>query len=248
MKPLNLFLVLVILLFQTINAQNTPILNSEIGLFIGKNYMQTDYGEANIFKSAIHNSNLNLGIAYTADFSDSRFDTKLFNFISNHSKTRIELSYSKVKFNYDGNLVDDTNPEYLNFRAMQGESKQINFGIFGEFYLFSLDKNTKLQPYFLSGISFSSITPKLTSTLALPSIFTPTSENVFLENQRVLSFSYGLGTRYRFKNIDLLFEGRFNPFLSDKVEGLKTNSYGNKNNDSQVIFNLGIIYRFNKEY
>ncbi|MEE9349241.1 MAG: OmpA family protein [Flavobacteriaceae bacterium] len=241
MKLVYTFILLSII---NLNAQNKINLHNEIGVFVGNSFMQTDYGEAKSFKSASNNTGINFGLAYIADFSESKFDSKLFRFFSSHSKTRLELSYTKVDFEYDGKPVSNTHSQYQNFSAMKGSSKLINFGIIGEFYLRSIKKHKKFQPYLISGISFSSVKPELVSNLPLPTIYMPTIENVFLEQQRVLSFTYGFGSRYRIKNIDLLFEGRFNPFLSDKIEGLDSNISGDKHNDSQVIFNFGLVYHF----
>ncbi len=231
-----------------INAQKGMVVGNEIGIYLGPTFMQTDYGEANNFKSSVNNGGFGYGIAYIADFSNSKFNSKLFSFISKRLKTRIEFSYSKTLFEYDGAPVENpNNPEYKNFKAMKGKTKLYNFGAFSEIYFLSLKHSSKFQPYFITGISYSIANPSLKTTEALPSAFTPENENVFLEQQNVVSFSSGLGLRYKLNTIDFLIESRFNSFFSDRIEGLDSNVTADNNNDTQVIFNIGIVFHLNNK-
>lgn len=247
MKLLKKIISIVILVTSiSINAQKGMVVDNEIGIYLGPTFMQTDYGEANNFKSSVNNGGFGYGIAYIADFSNSKFNSKLFSFISKRLKTRIEFSYSKTLFEYDGAPVENVNSlEYENYKAMKGETKLYNFGAFSEIYFLSLKHNFKFQPYFITGISYSIVNPSLNTTKALPDAFTPENENVFLEQQNVVSFSSGLGLRYKLNTIDFLIESRFNSFFSDRIEGLDSNITADNNNDAQVIFNIGIVFHLN---
>lgn len=227
-----------------LNAQGT-IINHELGVFIGPTFMQTDYGEAENFQSSINNTGFGFGIAYIADFSNSRPNTNFGRFFSQHVKLRGELSHIKASFAFDGKPVNNPSAEQDRFKAMQGNSKMLNFGLFTEIYPFRLINDKKLQPYFLLGGSYTSANPSLKSSLPLPSIFLPEEDNVFMEKHHIFSYTTGLGLRYQLDEVDLVFEYKLNYFTSDKVEGLSATFSGNKNNDAQTIFNLGVIFNVN---
>jgi hypothetical protein len=47
--------------------------------------------------------------------------------------------------------------------------------------------------------------------------------------------------------VDFVVEGRYQYFFSDKLEGLYApDDPGNKNNDTMVFINVGIVYVFGK--
>ena len=47
--------------------------------------------------------------------------------------------------------------------------------------------------------------------------------------------------------VDFVAEARYQYFFSDKLEGLDApNDPGNKNNDTMVFINLGVVYVFGK--
>jgi len=227
--------------FSMLNAQDV-IINNEIGVYLGPTFMQTDYGEAKNFGSSINNTGFGFGFAYVADFSDSRVKSGMGVFLTTHVKVRAELSYAKANFAYDGKPVEDGNAETAKFKAMIGSSKLLNIGILPEIYIFDLTNDAKLQPYVLLGASFVSAKPSLKSSLALPTIYQPKEDNVFLDSQSTFSLTAGVGTRYKLDDIDILFEYRFNSFMSDRIEGLDSDFAGDKNNDAQTIFNIGVVF------
>lgn len=235
----------ILIVFINVNAQKA-VIDSEIGIYFGPTFMQTDYGEANNFKSSVNNGGFGFGVAYIADYSNLTYNSKLLSIVSKHLKTRLEFSYSKTIFEYDGKPVSNEGSlEYENYKAMKGETKLYNIGVFGEIYFLSLRYSSKIQPYIIAGVSYSIANPSLKTTKPLPRAFTPKSENVFLEKQNVFSFSSGLGLRYKLNAIDFLIESRFNSFFSDRIEGLDSNVAADKNNDTQVIFNIGVVFHFN---
>lgn len=237
---------IILVSFFNVSGQSTSI-KHEIGILLGPTFMQTDYGEADNFKSASSNKGVDFGIAYVADFTESRYKSKIFNWLSQHMKTRVELSFSKVKLQHDEARILENNELVNNqFRGTTGDVSMFNAGIFGEWYFMSLAKKSEFQPYFLTGMSFSSAKSSMNvSDFGLPSVYTPTKDKLFLGSNSALSFSYGLGGRYRLDDVDLIFEGRLQTFLSDKIEGIDTNIPGDKNNDSQVLFKIGAIFHLN---
>ena len=217
-------------------------INDEVGVFLGPTFMQTDYGEAKNFGSSINNTGFGFGIAYIADFSDSRANSGFGRTFSQHVKLRAELSYAKANFAYDGLPVESVNAETAKFKAMKGTTKLLNLGLFTEIYIFNLNNESKLQPYLLGGVSYTSANPSLKSSLAYPSIYLPEDENIFMEKQSVFSLTGGVGTRYKLDDIDIVFEYRFNSFFSDRIEGLDSDFSGDKHNDAQTLFNLGVVF------
>ena len=80
------------------------------------------------------------------------------------------------------------------------------------------------------------------STVILPSIYLPTEENVFMENQSLFSLDFGGGFRLQFDNVAIALEAQFHKFSSDRVEGLDSDSPGDKYDDTQVNINLGVMF------
>lgn len=227
--------------YTTLNAQNIVVSN-ELGVFLGPTFMQTDYGEAEQFDSSINNTGFSFGVAYIADFSSSRLNSGFGRAFTEHVKLRGELSYMRASFAYDGKPTESLNTESALFKAMKGNTKILSIGIFTEINVFNLNNDKKLQPYLILGGSYSSVDPNLESSLTLPSIYLPEEDYVFMEKQNVFSYSGGIGTRYKLDEIDIVFEYRLTNYTSDKVEGLESSIAGNKNNDTQTNFNIGVVF------
>lgn len=238
---------LLLISFSCLKAQNT-IINSELGVLVGPVFMQTDYGEAGNFKSSSSNVGIDFGVAYVADFSDSRFNSNAFSWLADHMKTRVELSFSKVNLEHDGVNVEEGSEASINqFKQMKGDVKLFNIGIFGEWYFMSITRSSsKIQPYFLTGLSYSSAKASISfGDAGVPEIYNGVGNFASDDKNAGISFSYGLGLRYKLDDIDLVAEGRFQPFLFDEVEGLTPTVGGNQNNDSQVLFKVGAIFHLN---
>jgi len=148
----------------------------------------------------------------------------------------------KANFAYDGRPVDNPSVEQNRFKAMEGSTKLLNLGLFTEIFVFNLTEDKKLQPYVLLGASYTSVRPSLKSSLPYPSIYLPEEDNIFMEKQNVFSFTGGVGTRYKLDEVDIVFEYRFQAFMSDRIEGLDSDISGDKYNDAQTIFNIGIVF------
>jgi hypothetical protein len=62
-----------------------------------------------------------------------------------------------------------------------------------------------------------------------------------------MSATASAGVRFGLEMVDLVVEGRYQYFFSDKLEGLYApDDPGNKNNDTMVFINVGIVYVFGK--
>lgn len=245
MKLLKKTLVLMLLsIFTFTFAQDEEgiIINNEISVFLGPTLMQTDYGEAKSISSSTSNIGFGYGIAYSADFSNSRPESKSGVIFTKHVKLKAELSYSKASLEYDGAPIEN-NSQVSSFKAMKGETKLLNLGIFSEIYLFNLSNQHKFQPYFVGGISYSSAKPSMNTNETLPSIYLPEKENVFMEKQNSFSLSAGVGSRFDLNDeAGVFFEYRLNTFFSDKIEGLESDFAGNNNNDALTLFNFGVVF------
>jgi hypothetical protein len=68
-----------------------------------------------------------------------------------------------------------------------------------------------------------------------------------LEEQGIISATASAGVRFGLDAVDIVLEGRYQYFFSDKLEGLYApDDPGNKNNDTMVFINVGVVYVFSK--
>jgi hypothetical protein len=237
----NTIAAIILVSFLNVNAQNT-IIDSEIGILVGPVFMQTDY-----LTSASSEVGIDFGVAYIADFSPSRYKSKALTWIANHMKTRVELSFSKVKLQHDINELEGSELKISQFEGMRGDVKILNFGVFGEWNFLSLTKTaSKVRPYFLTGISYTSADSSVSfdSNVGLPSVYTA-QDRLFLDKNNAVSFTNGLGLRFKLLDVDLVAEGRFQSFLSDRIDGIDTDISDDKSNDAQVLFKIGAIFHLN---
>ncbi len=234
--------------FINTNAQNT-IVNSEVGVFLGPVFMQTDFGESGEFSSDTNNVGFDFGVAYIMDFTESRYNSKFFTWMSEHYKQRFEISFSKTNLEHNNAPVESSNEvTAAKFKGMTGEVKLFNFGGFGEWYFMNLNKtSSKLEPYFLTGISYTSSKVSFDFENGNPynAIDFSSNSNDLSNDMNTISFTYGLGVRYKLDNVDLVAEGRLQSFNSDDIDGLTPQGSGNENNDSQVLFKIGAIFHLN---
>lgn len=244
----TLLIVFLFISFANTNAQSSTVVNSEVGVFLGPAFMQSDFGESGEISSSSSNVGFDFGVAYIMDFTKSRYDSKFLTWMSEHYKQRFEISFSKTDLEHDGAPIENgSDLSIAQFEGMTGEVKLFNIGAFGEWYFINLNKaSSKLAPYFLTGISYTSAKSSFNfedGIINSPyNILTDFSSD---DKNTTISFTYGLGLRYQLKNVDLVAEGRFQAFNSDDIDGLAPATTGNKNNDSQVLFKIGAIFHLN---
>ena len=75
-------------------------------------------------------------------------------------------------------------------------------------------------------------------------------QTIFNGEGNTFGLSAGLGLRYAVSDsFNLIVDSRFQYFFSDRVDGLDAyNDPGNKNNDTMVYVNMGIVYVFGQNY
>lgn len=153
------------------------------------------------------------------------------------------------------------------FRAimerMTGSVKMYNGGLSLEYYFVELEDYSS---FFRSSGSFNPFVGLgLQYTYAQPDIFVdgvslkgqeepyedliPKWQEgaIDLENQNIMSATASAGLRIGLEKVDFVIEGRYQYFFSDKLEGLYApDDPGNKNNDTMVFINVGVVYVFGK--
>ena len=231
-------------------SQNTP---QGLGVQIGNSIIHSDYGEG-------HSSDVNaLSVSLTHSlyfFGKSSWRKQN---ISNHISLRSELNFvSNSKLSHKGEYVNGNGNLATQLRAMTGSFKITNIGFQGEIYLKSLEDfiyyefryGSRWNPYLLAGINYSIFKNSLNSTLGdwtqdssvLPEKWRDPSDTSV---GRGTSFSstFGLGTRYKLNNeIDLNAQFKWQFFFSDNLDGLRSNSPGNEDNEWSTVFQIGFIY------
>jgi hypothetical protein len=252
--PKNKFIVIISVIVFNISSsisQNTP---QGLGVQMGNSIIHSDYGEG-------HSSDVN---ALSVSLSHSLYffgisSWRKQNTLNHHIALRSELNFvSNIKLSHKGEYVNGNSNLSTQLRAMTGSFKITNIGFQGEIYLKNLKEfiyynnqyGTNLNPYLLAGIQFSIFKNSLNSTLGdwtqdssvLPEKWRdPTETSV----GRGTSFSstFGLGTRYKLNNeIDLNAQFKWQFFFSDNLDGLRSNSPENEDNEWSTVFQIGFIY------
>jgi hypothetical protein len=252
--PKNKFIVILSVIVFNISSsisQNTP---QGLGVQIGNSIIHSDYGEGN---SSDVNA-LSVSLTHSLYFFGISSWRKQ-NTLNHHISLRSELNFvSNIKLSHKGEYVNGNGNLATQLRAMTGSFKITNIGFQGEIYLKNLKEfiyynnqyGTNLNPYLLAGIQFSIFKNSLNSTLGdwtqdssvLPEKWRdPTETSV----GRGTSFSstFGLGTRYKLNNeIDLNAQFKWQFFFSDNLDGLRSNSPENEDNEWSTVFQIGFIY------
>lgn len=241
-----------------LNSHAQTNVSHEVGGFFGITAFQTDMGLSTEF-AAETQSNMGFGIAYYLKFFGSQYNWRSgSSFFSEHFKLKTELSYisnSNVTFE----------PAGLNSKLdnMKAAIKLYNVGLNLEYYIFELEDyssfyrtNGTINPFVTLGIHYSYSQPDiLVNDVSLKGQEEPYTEliskwqegAIFLEPDNLFSATGGVGVRFGLEKVDFSFETRYHYFFSDVVEGLNApNDPGNKNNDTMITANIGIIYVFGK--
>jgi hypothetical protein len=252
--PKNKFIVILSVIVFNISSsisQNTP---QGLGVQVGNSIIHSDYGEGN---SSDVNA-LSVSLSHSLYFFGISSWRKQ-NTLNHHIALRSELNFvSNIKLSHKGEYVNGNSNLSTQLRAMTGSFKITNIGFQGEIYLKNLKEfiyynnqyGTNLNPYLLAGIQFSIFKNSLNSTLGdwtqdssvLPEKWRDPSETSV---GRGTSFSstFGLGTRYKLNNeIDLNAQFKWQFFFSDNLDGLRSNSPENEDNEWSTVFQIGFIY------
>tara|TARA_R110002073_G_scaffold279026_1_gene442875 strand:- start:117218 stop:118003 length:786 start_codon:yes stop_codon:yes gene_type:complete len=256
MKLYYKVIVLIFLLAATKGYTQLEV-SHEFGIFTGPISMQTDYGERHHLPSSMETSFGVAAVHYLSFYGNNYNWRNGASYFSDHFKLRTEISYYfNNKLENEGRYTDpgSTNAEAAALRAMQGATKIFNIGTQLEFYFKNLEDygllfNTadKFAPYVSLGLQYNSFDAELTNNgnnldiSSLPQKYQ--NDAVFLEPESTFSLVMGLGTRYKMDTFDLVLDGRWQYFFSDKVDGLDTSgNVGSKFNDTLLFLSVGIVF------
>jgi len=233
------------------------MLTHEVGIIVGAESQQTDYGLRYNFKSTLGNYGNSKGIVHYLVFLKSDWEHPYF---QDHFKIRTEITFSSNKFEHHGKLVDPskTSQMAIKLRAMHGGNKMTNIGMQLEYYLknFYLNKvqqfdDNKFYPYFSAGIHYTFYKAYLNSDLGdwhqdvtvLPAKWQfpgAVSEG----GGTTFGLSIGAGLRYRInENWDYVTDLRYQVFFANTVDGLNAPVIENKRKEGMYLLNFGLIYR-----
>ncbi len=255
----KLFAVLLFFFFTNAHAQTN--FSHEVGGFFGIAAFQTDMGLSTEF-AAENQSNMGFGIAYYLKFFGSQYNWRSgSSFFSTHFKLKTEFSYlSKSNITFEGEVGASIQDKV---DAMKASVKLYNVGVNLEYYILELEdyssfykSSGSINPFVTVGLHYSYSQPDiLVNDVSLKGQEEPYTEliskwqegAVFLEPDNLFSATGGVGVRFGLDKVDFSFETRYHYFFSDVVEGLNApDDPGNKNNDTMITANIGIIYVFGK--
>ena len=260
-KVLPLIIAFTALLYSEASFSQSRF-SHEVGATFGAASYQTDFGTTNDFSSE-NASTMTFGFTYYLKFYGSQYSWRSgSSYFSSHFKLKTEFNYMNNKtVRHKGFL------EHLpNLQRMTGEIKMYNIGTNLEFYFFNMEdyasynrSDTKLNPFINVGIHYSFYDPDIfVDGNSLEGQEEPYTDlipkwqegAIYLEKDATFAASVGAGLRYSISDVDLVLEGRFQHFFSDKVDGLDDTSVdtASHHNDTMVIVNVGIVYVFGQNY
>lgn len=243
--------VLTILISQTCFSQNRLGLTHEVGVNLGIVSFQSDYGVRKNFPSSYGNMGFGAGLNYFLSFNNKKqYWNDRGNWIENHFRIKLELSYAKVNFENRADLNGGSAQQVALIKGITGSTKLLNFGGQIEVNIFNMMDYRNLEPYLSIGGFYSTYTPEMESAFGDISNTSvrPTAylNGIFLEEKNVPSFSFGLGARYHLNdNTKMIFDFRWQRFLSDKVDGLVPQLSANKYRDWLIYPNVGLAFDLN---
>ena len=260
-KVLPLIIAFISLLYSESSFSQSS-LSHEVGATFGAASYQTDFGQRNDFPSA-NAATMTFGVTYYLKFFGNQYSWRSgSSYFSSHFKLKTEFNYMNNKtIRHEGNLKD--NPQ---LQRMTGEIKMYNIGTNLEYYFFDMEdyssyfqNKSKLNPFINVGIHYSFYDPdilidgeSLEGNEELYKELIPKWQEgaIYLESDGTFAASVGGGIRYSISDVDLVLEGRWQHFFSDKVDGLDDISSDSASdyNDTMVIVNMGIVYVFGQRY
>ncbi len=264
---MNKFLLQVIISFfffySTTNSAQSRF-SHEVGGFFGIASLQTDFGDSGDFPSA-NQSNLAVGLTHYLKFFGSQYSWRSgSSYFSDHFKLKTEFLYTNnTSITHDGKSAEGSGVNAEKLRAMKGAVKLYNVGVSLEYYFLRLEDYSsfyaaqdKLNPYISLGVTWSYYDPDITvNGVSLPANSDPyeslipkwQNNSIYVDPNSSFGVTGGLGLRYSIEFVDLYLAGTYQYFLNDDIDGLDAiNDPANKNNDSMVVVNLGVVYVFGK--
>jgi hypothetical protein len=262
-KLLPIFIVLFSFFFYTFGYAQSRF-SHEVGASFGIASFQTDFGESNDFASA-NASTFSVGFAHYLKFFGSQYSWRSgSSFFSEHFKLKTEFNYMlNTRVEHEGSYVIGSGETATKLRAMTGEIKMYNIGTNLEYYFLELEDYSSfykssgtLNPFISAGVHYSFYDPDIkVNEVTLEGQSEPytglidkwQTGAIYLEKGNTFGVSAGAGIRYSIDTFDLVLDGRYQYFFSDQVDGLDAPvDPGNKNNDTVIFVNVGIVYVFGK--
>ena len=256
-------LCVVLLFFFFTNSKAQTSFSSEVGVFFGPAMFQTDMGLSTEF-SAQNQATLAFGLSYYLKFFGSQYNWRSgSSYFSEHFKLKAELSYMyNTNVGFEGDVGSGENAAKLD--AMKAQIKLYNAGLSFEYYILELEdyasfyqSSGSINPFVSVGVHYSYSQPDiLVNDISLKGDTEPyeqlidkwQEDAVYLDAESIMSASAGLGVRFGLDKVDFSLEGRYQYYFSDVVEGLNAmDDPANKNNDTMVFINAGVIYVFGKD-
>lgn len=264
MKKLLLKL-LVVIFFASFSGTTRAQTNvsHEVGAFFGIASLQTDFGISGYFESA-NQASMGFGLTYYMKFFGSQYNWRSGStYFSEHFKLKAEFMY------YNNSKIEHQNLDQVGQRfretmeRMTGSVKTYNGGLTLEYYFVELEdyssffrSSGSVNPYVGLGLHYTYAQPDIfVDGVSLKGQEEPYEDlipkwqegAIDLEEQNILSAAASAGVRFGLDAVDLFVEGRYQYYFSDKLEGLYApDDPGNKNNDTMVFINVGIVYVFGK--
>lgn len=251
MKINNFFISILFILFGSFSYAQK--MNHEFGVFAGAISMQTDYGQRNHFPSSYANVGVGVGLSYYIgwDVEKIKWNDRI-TYIKNHMKFKAEFSYMSDSFIHRGKYANGHSDNSIKLAAMKGSTKIFNIGGQLEYSLFSFSDFRKWEPYISGGYFYVSFDPDMKTSLGdwrqnsslLPDVYL--NDGIFLEKDNTTAFVFGGGTKYRMnKKFAVVFDLKWQRFLSNKVDGLDPKIDANKYREWLFFFNVGAIFKLN---
>jgi len=242
---------IIFLIFITFNISSQDF-NHEIGVSLGAVSIQSDYGERGDFGSSYGNIGFGASLAYFISFNESygRWNAKSA-FLKEHFRFKLDASYMNVNFVHRGKYIESNDITAVKMAAMRGNTKIYNFGGQIEYSIFSFMDDRDFEPYIAMGMYYVLYDPDLTSELGdwrdNPSYIPDVYQNgsIHLQKDKTQSITFGAGTRYRFNNFTMVFDFRWQKFLTNNIDGLDPQLGANKYRDWLLFAQVGAVFKLN---
>ena len=259
---LKLFTVIFLASFSGGMQAQTSV-SHELGGFFGIASLQTDFGISGNFASA-NQATMGFGISYYMKFFGSQYNWRSgSSYFTEHFKLKAEFSYIS-NTNIEHEDLDQVGERFREImERMTGATTMYNGGLSLEYYFVELEdyssffkSSGQVNPFVALGVQYTYAQPDIfvdgVSLKGQPEPYEDLIPKwqegaIDLEDQGIFSATASAGVRFGLDMVDFVVEGRYQYFFSDKLEGLYApDDPGNKNNDTMVFINLGIVYVFGK--
>jgi len=248
----HLFSLIIFSLFLSFNFGYSQVFNHEFGVSIGAISIQSDYGESGNFASTYGNIGFGAGLAYFVSFGEyqKRWNDKT-DFLKSHFRAKLETSYLQSNFIHRGKRIEVITEDAVKSAALKGSTKIINFGGQLEYTFFEMTEDNNFAPFLSIGGYYVLYDPELTSELGdwkdnpslLPNDYL--NGSVHLQKDSTQSITFGAGTRLKINNFTMVFDLKWQRFLTDNIDGFAPLNGSNKSKDWLFLAQIGAVFKLN---